>query len=80
MQHTRDWYTTQYGDGNYANFKIAEEVVDHFDAAHDDNWWQIDDVRLTAPPTVDPHYLLARHPLFLHPARFSQPNHHTQGP
>jgi len=35
MQHARDWYTTQYGDGNYANFKIAEEVVSHFDADHD---------------------------------------------
>lgn len=32
MAHNRDWYTTTYGDGNYANYQIIKEVADHFDA------------------------------------------------
>jgi M6 family metalloprotease-like protein len=35
MAHERSWYTNQYGDGNAANVKIFEEVVDHYDATHD---------------------------------------------
>lgn len=35
MSHDRSWYTDEYGDGNYANFKIVEEVANHFDATHD---------------------------------------------
>jgi M6 family metalloprotease-like protein len=35
MSHERSWYTNQYGDGNAANVKIIEEVVDHYDATHD---------------------------------------------
>ncbi len=35
MQHTRDWYTTTYGDGNSANFQIAKEVAEHYNGTHD---------------------------------------------
>jgi len=35
MQHTRDWYTTTYGDGNYANYQITKEVAEHYNGTHD---------------------------------------------
>jgi M6 family metalloprotease-like protein len=35
MAHERSWYTTQYGEDNYANAKIIEEVATHYDATHD---------------------------------------------
>jgi len=35
MQHSREWYTNTYGDGNYANYQITKEVAEHFDATHD---------------------------------------------
>jgi M6 family metalloprotease-like protein len=35
MQHSREWYTNTYGDGNNANYQITKEVAEHFDATHD---------------------------------------------
>ena len=35
MQHTRNWYTNTYGDGNNANYQITKEVAEHFDGTHD---------------------------------------------
>ena len=35
MSHDRSWYTNEYGDSNLANYKIVEEVANHFDATHD---------------------------------------------
>lgn len=35
MAHNRNWYTNTYGDGNYANLKIIQEAVDHYDPVID---------------------------------------------
>lgn len=35
MTNNRAWYTNEFGDGNYANAKIVEEVARYWDHVHD---------------------------------------------